>query len=109
MSIDINKAKQELEALSEEYRKRIDKITDHMLNPQSSLQEHWDDQAIVSNQNEMRHNLKVDAEIGLNHVNAALARIAEGTYGVCDECGEEISLNRLKAVPYATECIKHAD
>lgn len=109
MSIDLDKAKQELEALSLEYRKRIEKITNHMLNPQSSLQEHWDDQAVVTSQNDMRHNLKADAEEGLALVNAALARIEEGEYGICTECGEEINTNRLDAVPYATECIKHAD
>lgn len=35
----------------------------------------------------------------------ALRRIDEGTYGFCEECGEKISKQRLKAVPFATLCV----
>ena len=38
-------------------------------------------------------------------VRAALYRIAEGTYGICLHCEEEISQKRLQAVPWATLCI----
>ena len=41
----------------------------------------------------------------LRDVHAALQRIAEGTYGICAECEEEISQKRLLAVPWATHCI----
>lgn len=45
----------------------------------------------------------------ITQVRAALARIANGTYGTCAVCGEEIELGRLKARPIATRCIQHAD
>ncbi|HEX2442057.1 MAG TPA: TraR/DksA family transcriptional regulator [Methylomirabilota bacterium] len=35
----------------------------------------------------------------------ALARAAEGEYGVCSECGEAIPARRLTAVPDATTCV----
>jgi DnaK suppressor protein len=38
-------------------------------------------------------------------INAALERIEEGTFGICEECGEEISEARLKARPVTTLCI----
>jgi DnaK suppressor protein len=41
----------------------------------------------------------------LRNVHAALERIADGTYGTCLECEEEISLKRLNAMPWATLCI----
>jgi len=41
----------------------------------------------------------------LREVRAALGRIADGCYGVCLQCEEEISQKRLKAVPWATLCI----
>jgi DnaK suppressor protein len=41
----------------------------------------------------------------LRQVRAALDRIADGTYGACLQCEEEISPKRLKAVPWATLCI----
>jgi RNA polymerase-binding transcription factor DksA len=37
-------------------------------------------------------------------IDAALKRIEDGTYGVCVSCGEDISEDRLKAVPYAVKC-----
>jgi DnaK suppressor protein len=41
----------------------------------------------------------------LRNVRAALDQIAEGTYGTCLECDEEISHKRLHAMPWATLCI----
>ena len=35
----------------------------------------------------------------------ALERLRRGLYGVCDECGEEISLERLRVMPFAAYCI----
>lgn len=35
----------------------------------------------------------------------ALRKIDEGTYGICEECEEEISIGRLKAMPDARYCI----
>jgi len=42
----------------------------------------------------------------LRNVRAALARIDEGTYGVCIHCEEDISPKRLHAVPWAPYCIQ---
>lgn len=41
----------------------------------------------------------------LREVERALKRVAGGTYGVCESCGEEISSNRLKAIPWARYCL----
>jgi DnaK suppressor protein len=38
-------------------------------------------------------------------IDDALRRIDAGTYGICDECGKQIPLSRLDAVPWATLCI----
>jgi DnaK suppressor protein len=38
-------------------------------------------------------------------IKEALAKIEEGTFGICEECGEEISEERLKARPVTTLCI----
>jgi DnaK suppressor protein len=38
-------------------------------------------------------------------IREALTRIDDGTYGKCDECGESISLDRLRARPVTTLCI----
>ncbi|NKB70684.1 MAG: TraR/DksA family transcriptional regulator [Candidatus Latescibacteria bacterium] len=41
----------------------------------------------------------------LDHVNEALERIRQGTFGVCRVCGGEVGHARLEAVPTATQCI----
>ncbi len=38
-------------------------------------------------------------------IKEALARIEDGTFGYCEECGQEISEERLKARPVTTLCI----
>jgi RNA polymerase-binding transcription factor DksA len=45
---------------------------------------------------------------GLDQVDAALARIADGTYGICAVCGEAIAEGRLEARPWTPYCISHA-
>lgn len=45
----------------------------------------------------------------LNLINDALDRIADGSYGVCEECGEIINPKRLIALPFAKLCINCAE
>lgn len=45
---------------------------------------------------------------GLGQVEAALGRIADGTYGSCAVCGETIAEGRLEARPWTPFCINHA-
>lgn len=49
----------------------------------------------------------VDLEARYNSVLAALARIEEGTYGICTVSGEEIEEDRLEADPSAPTCKAH--
>lgn len=42
----------------------------------------------------------------LNKIDKALARIEDGSFGVCEECEEEISVKRLEARPETTLCIR---
>jgi DnaK suppressor protein len=39
-------------------------------------------------------------------MDAAERKLREGTYGICEECGEEISEERLEAMPYAVRCLQ---
>ncbi len=41
----------------------------------------------------------------LTHIDQALERIENGTYGICSDCNNPIPLERLKAVPTATRCV----
>jgi DnaK suppressor protein len=38
-------------------------------------------------------------------IDRALAKIDDGTYGLCDECGREIGAQRLEGLPAASRCV----
>jgi len=42
----------------------------------------------------------------ISKIEAALQRIEDGAYGVCESCGEEIGVERLRARPVTTLCIQ---
>jgi DnaK suppressor protein len=42
----------------------------------------------------------------LQNARAALRRIQEGSFGICQECDQDIHSKRLAAVPWATFCIR---
>jgi len=45
---------------------------------------------------------------GLAQIDAALGRMEQGTYGICEVCGAEIPDGRLEARPWTPYCIQHA-
>ncbi len=45
----------------------------------------------------------------LRNVDYALRKIRDKTYGICENCGKEIDIRRLKALPFTKYCIKCAE
>ncbi len=67
---------------------------------------HMADMAADTYDRELSTNL-VSAEQGvLYQIDDALKRMDEGSFGVCSECQQPITMSRLKAVPYASLCIE---
>ena len=50
-----------------------------------------------------------ELETQYNEVKAALKRIEDGIYGVCEKGGEQISEKRLEAFPAARTCVEHME
>jgi RNA polymerase-binding transcription factor DksA len=48
---------------------------------------------------------RADAASELAQLDAALARLADGTYGVCTTCGGPIPHERLRLLPAAAQCV----
>jgi len=63
------------------------------------------DQAATDVDKEMRMRLCNREVLYIKKVDEALRRIDEGTFGECEECGEDIELRRLEARPTATLCV----
>jgi DnaK suppressor protein len=64
------------------------------------------DKASTSYTKEFLYSLSNSERSILQLVERALARIKEGEFGVCEECGEPIQKKRLDAVPWARLCLR---
>jgi RNA polymerase-binding transcription factor DksA len=53
--------------------------------------------------------LENDAVIELAEIEAALQKLANGSYGTCISCGEDIGAGRLEARPASSECLQCAE
>jgi len=75
----------------------------------SRVQTQWTD---GSSKGDVQDSVQEDIEFALiqmkaetlDKINQALARLEEGTYGHCFECGDEIAQPRLRALPFAVRC-----
>src|SRR5262245_37328704 len=63
------------------------------------------DAAIATEQAELRSQMASFESRELAQIDHALDKIRRGRYGVCESCDQPIAPVRLKALPYATECI----
>jgi len=63
------------------------------------------DLASVTYERELDDGLEEGVLDTLRQIDAALQRIEDGTYGVCEICGKPIGVERLRAIPWTTRCI----
>lgn len=71
----------------------------------SSYSYHMADQGTDAEEREKAYLLASKNGRLLYHIDEALRRIKDKTYGKCQECGGDISVVRLEAVPHARLCI----
>jgi DnaK suppressor protein len=66
---------------------------------------HLGDMASITFDRELDEGLEEGAQQTLEQINRAIARLDDGTYGLCERCGHAIAEERLRARPWATLCI----
>jgi RNA polymerase-binding protein DksA len=108
-----------------DYRKRLEEEKERLLhavgflvkeNPGSISDElgelaeggtdnHLGDTATAMYDRELDDGLEESARDTLVEIDAALQRIEDGTYGICEVCGKPIGAERLSAIPWARLCI----
>jgi len=71
----------------------------------SSHTYHMADLGTDASEREKKFQLAHKSNRFLYHINEALRRIEDGTYGKCHLCGGDITPERLEAVPHARLCI----
>ncbi len=100
----LQQMKKEKENILNEYEKRINASSDNN-SENSAYPFHSADigtdaamlEKTTINLNEIMNEIRM--------IDEALMKISNNTFGVCEMCGEEITLKRLKAIPYAKLCI----
>jgi len=112
-ALDTERFKQ---GLLEERQRVVDAIENiHAENPGSLGDEtdeptyqdnHLGDIATATFDREMATTLEDNSTHVLSEIDAALQRIEDGTFGLCSRCGEQIDIERLQALPWATLCIE---
>lgn len=75
----------------------------------SSMPIHMAELGSENFEQEFTLSLVATEEDTLAQIDAALARVEEGTYGKCVECDGVIPKTRLNAIPYTPVCIKCAE
>jgi DnaK suppressor protein len=114
-------------------QKELDELRERLLAEQVELQEQLatiEEQSFATSQSDISGEVSFDEENAdagtftfererdlsiennvrdlLKKIDRALARMDDGTYGICSRCGRPIEKARLKALPYADLCIKDA-
>ena len=69
---------------------------------------HLGDMAAVTYDRELDEGLGEGVQQTVVQIDAALRRIDDGTYGLCEICGKPIAADRLGAIPWTTRCIDDA-
>jgi RNA polymerase-binding transcription factor DksA len=101
--INLETARQILEARVVELGARVDEIEQDLRSPGSA---DFEEHAIEVEGNEVLEGLEGSALREIAQIRAALHRIDEGNYGNCVTCGNQIGERRLEAVPHTPQCIK---
>lgn len=92
----------------EELNDRLVKITDDVKHSDEPLAKDFEEQATQTENDQVLDYLGNAARKEIAQIKQAIARIDSGEYGFCQSCGEPISKERLRAVPYSNLCIKCA-
>ena len=104
MSFSYEKVKQQL---VEEQAKLVEQLEQLEASKYESIgySNHIADDATDALEQAVDLTLKRSAETSLEEVEQALAKLDNGTYGLCEACGTRIDRARLEALPHAQYCL----
>jgi RNA polymerase-binding transcription factor DksA len=101
LMIDTSHYRRKLEDRLTELGARLAQIKDELDDP---LPKDWEDQATAEEGDEVLQSLGAAGKGEIALIRAALNRIGDGTFGVCQKCGDDIAPERLAILPHAPLC-----
>ncbi len=99
--VDVNAFRKRLRERLDELEARLTSI-EHDLD--APADPNFEERATEREGDEVLESLGQSGLNEIRQIQAALARIEAGTFGICAACGEEISEERLNIVPHAARC-----
>ena len=104
--------KKDVEYFNELLTKRLEELLGHaddtvsgMTAPKENFPDPTDRASLESDRNFMLRIRDRENKL-IKKIKKALGRIDNGTFGICEKCGGDISIKRLKARPVTTQCIE---
>lgn len=88
-----------------ELDERVHRIKDDARHISDPLEQDSKERAVQQENDEVQDALEKEAQIELQAIDRALARMTSGRYGLCRDCGNPIAIERLRALPYTDRCI----
>jgi DnaK suppressor protein len=101
---DVEYFKEFLNDRLEELLSHADDTVSGMTQPKENFPDPTDRASLESERNFMLRIRDRENKL-IKKVRKALNRVENSTFGICEECGETISIKRLKARPVTTQCI----
>ena len=103
--------KKDIEYFKEFLQNRLEVLLDHaddtvlgMIAPKENFPDPADRASLETDRNFMLRIRDRENKL-IKKIKAALDRIDDDTFGICEKCGEDISLKRLEVRPVTTQCI----
>lgn len=107
--LDLVHIEKNLIAERDALRRRLGLVVEHVTSGPSYDQQFNPDRSDLADEYAERERdvaLLAIEQDQLQQIEAALARVADGSYGICLDCGEPIPVERLEILPYATTCVR---
>ena len=101
---DIEYFKEYLTNQLEELLSQADNTVSGMTVPKENFPDPTDRAALEADRNFMLRIRDRESKL-IKKIKKTLERIENGTFGICETCGEDISIKRLKARPVTSQCI----
>ena len=98
-----------LQRMREDLRSNVEDLKDTLALDGTGYTNHQADDATQVFDQAKDLALRTDSERRLRLVEDALARFENGTYGICEGCGQSIDIARLEAIPYTPLCLACAE
>ena len=101
---ELSQFKKQLESMKVDINSDVEKTLTEMTSQTGNIPDP-NDRATMESDRSFELRIRGRVRKLLVKVDEALARIEDGTYGICAGCGEEIAVKRLQARPVAKFCI----